>query len=74
MILNLIFALGLLVSGLIGFGSWISALKEADVSTLTIAPVAKAFAIPVVWIAVCVLVVVTGFAVTLSAQIDQMVG
>lgn len=74
MILNLIFASGLIICTLIGFGTWLSELRRASVSTLTVIPIAKAVIIPVVWVALCVLIVVTGFSVSISSQIDKMVG
>jgi hypothetical protein len=73
MIATLVFGGGLIVTALIAFGTWISALKQADVDTLTFIPIAKALALPLIWVAGFTAVIVTGFGVIVAAQFAQLI-
>lgn len=72
MIETVVFVAGLILAGLIGFGTWISGIKQADVSTLTVVPIAKALALPLLWAALCTVIIVTGFSAAVIIQIESM--
>jgi hypothetical protein len=67
----LVFLVGLLITGLIGFRSWVTGLRLANPSTFTFGPIFRGGILPVLWIVAFIFIVRLGLIALIAEKVND---